>query len=401
MAGVGEASAIISLIQAASWVVGYAQDVIKAQDERQRLLKEMGRFTLILGSIYDRLKDYQTKANSTDTWYTNLLILAQGCGTIQVDGSIKPWPGSISKPEGALARLQIVIGQLLMELQPAHGMRKAVQTLKYTWDKDKFDDLLSDITALIAEIGALLDADQFKLLISLKDDETSILKQLKDVQDRVDLDSSRIQKLVTDSEASMQLGEDTNVKVSDISDRLKTSEASNHQGFNLIKDNLLPIRATGLKNLHVQRQVKRHVVDTNERVRMIEARQRQEHEEREREREEKRTKELQKEKEEIQEWLSPLRDLARQYEISGQCYPLGQWLLDSVAFKQWAQGRPWYLQLDGEAGSGKVGCAGPAFLPRLTFWTDCALFDNSRPSPEKFQQLESACHLPVPRPQRF
>src|ERR1700722_14448654 len=110
-----------------------------AEEERQRLLRQSIWLTLILSSIYDRLKDYQTKAKPADTWYANLLVLAKGCGTIQMDGSIKPWPGLTGKPEGPLARMQVVIGQLVVELEPAHGTKRVVQSLKYTWDKKKFD----------------------------------------------------------------------------------------------------------------------------------------------------------------------------------------------------------------------------------------------------------------------
>ena len=429
MAGVGEASAIVSLIAAAKWVVEFAQGLHEAQDERRKLLRETGRLTLILGSIYDRLKDYQTKAKPADNWYTNLLVLAQGCGTIQKDGSIKPWPGSIGKPEGSLARLQVVIGQLLEELQPAQGAKKVVQTLMYKWDSKRFDSMLGEIVTLTAEIGALLDADQFKLLISLKDDGEVNREQLKDIQDRVNIDAINIQKLLADSEASKELSGDTNVKVGDVldgqkasadveqkhfavsqlmradveqtkekiidmSDHIKAGEAVGqvhlaitqeihkqgtitNQELYLIKDNLKPIGAMGLKNFRMQRAVKRHVVDTNERVRMIEQRQRQEQEEREREKEERKKKELEAEKKDIEEWLSPLKDLARQYEISGQCYPLGQWLLDSVAYRQWVQGHHWYLQLDGEAGSGKVGCHRLMFCPPLMGSKDCTRIQNS------------------------
>jgi hypothetical protein len=219
--GLGEASAIISLIQAANSLVEWVQDVKIAEEERQRLLRETGRLTLILGSIYDRLKDYQTKAKPADTWYANLLVLAKGCGTVQMDGSIKPWPGSTGKPEGALARMQVVIGQLLVELEPAHGTKRVVKTLKYTWDKKKFDSMLNEIMRLTAEIGALLDADQFKLLVSLKDDEKFIREQLGNIQDRVNIDASHIQKLLADSEASTKLSEDTNMRLGDIVDGQK------------------------------------------------------------------------------------------------------------------------------------------------------------------------------------
>ncbi len=147
---------------------------------------------------------------------------------------------------------------------------------------------------------------------------------------------------------------------------MKASDDSTYQQLYLIKDNLASIGTTGLKNLRVQRQVKRYVLDTNERVRLIEERQRLEQEEREHETEGRIKKELEEEREKIQEWLSPLKDLARQYEISGQCYPLGQWLLESVAYTEWIQGRPWHLQLNGEPGSGKVGYAGLYIYGLLT-----------------------------------
>ena len=58
----------------------------------------------------------------------------------------------------------------------------------------------------------------------------------------------------------------------------------------------------------------------------------------------------------IQQWLSPLENLARQRKLFANSFPTGEWLLGSVAFKHWTDGRPWYLRCYGEAGSGKVSC---------------------------------------------
>ncbi len=74
-----------------------------------------------------------------------------------------------------------------------------------------------------------------------------------------------------------------------------------------------------------------------------------------RKREDKERREEEKgEKEALEKWLSPLESLARQKELFANSFPTGQWLLDSLAFKHWSAGRPWYLRCYGEAGSGKV-----------------------------------------------
>lgn len=78
----------------------------------------------------------------------------------------------------------------------------------------------------------------------------------------------------------------------------------------------------------------------------------------ERKREDKERREEEKvEKEAIEKWLSPLENLARQKKLFANSFPTGQWLLDSLAFKHWSTGRPWYLRCYGEAGSGKVSHA--------------------------------------------
>ena len=70
------------------------------------------------------------------------------------------------------------------------------------------------------------------------------------------------------------------------------------------------------------------------------------------------------EKAAIEQWLSPLENLARQKKLFAESFPTGEWLLDSVAFKHWTDGRPWYLRCYGEAGSGKVSCCKSLYIHR-------------------------------------
>lgn len=58
--------------------------------------------------------------------------------------------------------------------------------------------------------------------------------------------------------------------------------------------------------------------------------------------------------EDIARWLSPLKDQARQKELSTDRCQVGQWLLDSEEFKYWVIGQSWHLRCYGDAGSGKV-----------------------------------------------
>jgi hypothetical protein len=104
----------------------------------------------------------------------------------------------------------------------------------------------------------------------------------------------------------------------------------------------------------LSRAIKEDATDTNRQVRGINDRiqslediTQQSHEKRQQDEDE-------LEREAIQQWLSPLEFLARQEELFGQSFQTGQWLVDSVAFKQWVQGKPWHLRCYGPAGSGKV-----------------------------------------------
>lgn len=60
------------------------------------------------------------------------------------------------------------------------------------------------------------------------------------------------------------------------------------------------------------------------------------------------------EEEEIIKWLSPLEFLKKQKETFDQSFPTGAWLLESVEFAAWIQGRAWPLHCYGAPGAGKV-----------------------------------------------
>ena len=53
--------------------------------------------------------------------------------------------------------------------------------------------------------------------------DRSLPGEVRNIQDRADIDASHIQKLLADSEASIKLNEDTNVRVGDIVDGQKAS----------------------------------------------------------------------------------------------------------------------------------------------------------------------------------
>lgn len=60
------------------------------------------------------------------------------------------------------------------------------------------------------------------------------------------------------------------------------------------------------------------------------------------------------EEEGIIKWLSPLEFLKKQKETYDQSFPTGKWLLESVEFTAWMQGRAWPLHCYGAPGAGKV-----------------------------------------------
>ncbi len=58
-------------------------------------------------------------------------------------------------------------------------------------------------------------------------------------------------------------------------------------------------------------------------------------------------------------WLSPLKDQARQKELSKDRCQVGRWLLESEEFQYWIVGKPWHLRCYGKAGIGQgTWCTG-------------------------------------------
>ncbi len=120
--------------------------------------------------------------------------------------------------------------------------------------------------------------------------------------------------------------------------RSEISDILDHDHFDLAKH-----------HLEVAGAAKKEGQDTNQQVgELVDYKRRREDRER--------RDEDDAEKAAIEQWLSPLECLARQKKLFANSFPAGQWLLDSVAFKHWTDGRPWYLRCYGEVGSGKVSC---------------------------------------------
>ena len=102
----------------------------------------------------------------------------------------------------------------------------------------------------------------------------------------------------------------------------------------------------------------------------------------------------------IQQWLSPLEYQATQKTLFANSFPVGQWLLDSLAFKHWSTGRPWYLRCYGDAGSGKVSYRYSSLrssIRCLIVFPDDTFRHRDRSSATKIQRQQYLCDLSVPR----
>ena len=104
----------------------------------------------------------------------------------------------------------------------------------------------------------------------------------------------------------------------------------------------------------LSKAIKDDTTDTNRQVKEIHTRMSAVEANQSAQQERQRRDEAELERAAIEKWLSPLEFLGRQDELSGQAFPTGQWLFNSVPFKQWVQGKPWHLRCYGPAGSGKV-----------------------------------------------
>ena len=252
---------IVALIDFTEKLVAIANDIKNAIKDRQKILDGLKSVDYLLKQLDERCKN----ANEHDPWFRGLLELERTSGTLTANGEYVPNPKY--KPEGALARLKMIMADLHAKLEP-HGWRKLhfVQRARWHWAKDSFAGMLGDIAKSRSEIHDILYHDHF----ALSERQLEVTEEVK------------------------EQGRDTNLQMAE----LVTYERRR---------------------------------DDKERKEKEEA-----------------------ERAAIEQWLSPLENLARQRKLFANSFPTGQWLLDSLAFKHWATGRPWYLRCYGEAGSGKV-----------------------------------------------
>ena len=169
----------------------------------------------------------------------------------------------------------------------------------------RFDSLLIEITRRITTIDFLLSQDHFDLTLSTKA-----------VVERVEV-----------------LAAKGNVTAEDTNTRVKFIEQETKDAIPLFK-----------RIDETTKDSKDLLMDLNDKLQLFEMRDQKQQQEAE-----------EKEKQDIVDWLSPLKFASRQQQLIEKCFrPSGQWFIDSEEFVYWSQGRPWQLRCIGDAGSGKV-----------------------------------------------
>ena len=292
MDGLSAAASVIAVLQAADVAIKYTIDFYKSTEDREKLVIELQSFRLMIKMLDDR----RSNAQSGDRWCQGILELARTSGSLSAKWEYIPPP--YLESEGALARLYKTVAKLMKKLNPdnpAHGMKKLGHSMKWHWDKDRFQSLFNDITRCREEIRFILDEDNFELLKVTREDGRETNIQVKETHVHVKDTSVHVK--------------DTHVLVKNLSDRMVSFEDA---------------QKTQEERHRIKEEHKQIEKDERERV-------------------------------EIEKWLSPLDFWPRQLELFENAFPTGQCLLDHVAFQHWVAGQPWFLQCYGKPGSGKVG----------------------------------------------
>jgi len=291
------AASVAALIDVTKKLINFGIDFYKAKKAHQGYVAQLSSLTILIEIVSSRVKE-------------------------AVDGPNEPWNRTVLKglaqdtnPNGPLIRLRNLTNNLKVQ-QDAWKGRALDQRFLHHWKKEKIAETFDDISKCWVEINVVLDAGHYELS---KENLDLSRSQYGMQQDQLHLSGSQL--ALQQSQYGLQATQP------DLSQKLMSMSQS---------------------QIELQRTSSDEIINGFQALASTLAKDREEDRRRRLEKEDKRLRAA------IEQWLSPLEPLARQRDLINKCYPTGQWLLDSIEFNSWSEGRPWQLRCLGSTGSGKV-----------------------------------------------
>ena len=170
-----------SLLEIIKTVGFWANDSIKAKDERALLLHGLDRLIAILHRIEQMCRD----AQPGDEWYEGLSELVRTSGKLTPEGKYEPHPSHGS--ETSLSKLYAILQELTVELSPAPGskIKAYMQRLWYHWEKERYKALLGEFDRCRDEIGFVLDVGHFRNSRAIRQEGRETLSQVSEIKSRM------------------------------------------------------------------------------------------------------------------------------------------------------------------------------------------------------------------------
>lgn len=195
MDGVSLAASIVSLIDLSKILYNYTHAVIKAGDERKKLLDVLDNLEQVLESLRDREEEARQKPNVA--WYQGLIALSRSAKQAS-SGNGKFIPDGTGKGEGVLKRLKAAIEKMIAKLE-IPKVEKFRQRIMWPHQKVKFVEMLTEVERWQNQIDSILDQDHFRLSLDINARVQIIETDTRDINARTQIIEYDTKTIVNDT----------------------------------------------------------------------------------------------------------------------------------------------------------------------------------------------------------
>ena len=137
----------------------------RANDERAHLKTLFDDLDITLKTLDRRVE--KAKRQPDDACYQGALALIK-TATPDPEKNGRFIPDASGNGDGLLVRLRKVMEQMVAELEEKDGINGGLRRLKWPRDKNKFQELIKEITTWKSYIDSIFDNDHFELSLSIR-----------------------------------------------------------------------------------------------------------------------------------------------------------------------------------------------------------------------------------------
>lgn len=169
MEALGVAASLIAVLQFTEVAVKVVQAAKAAAEDKKKLLIQLES----LQSMVQMLNDRDKNAQPNEPWFRRFHELKKTSGSLTLDLKyVRPTSGD---PQGELAELFMIMAKLKaklekLEIHSSHRLRGRAISLIWHYYKEPFQAMIEDSRRCREKLAFILAADNFELLLSIKED---------------------------------------------------------------------------------------------------------------------------------------------------------------------------------------------------------------------------------------